>query len=60
MGDDTKSLLAVMQWTPTVTGATVGPSPADLAEKQETQQRVVGSIPNYFAAYDNHAAPLPP
>jgi len=60
---DTKPLLAVMQVAPTVTSATVGLSPTELAEeqvKQETKQRVAGIIPNYFVAYDNHAAPLLP
>src|SRR6266481_2377238 len=60
---DTKPLLAVMQLAPTVTSVTVGLSPKELAEEQvkrETQQRVVGIIPNYFVAYDNHAAPLSP
>ena len=59
---DTKPLLAVMQLAPTVTSVTVGLSPAELAEEQvkrETQQRVVGIIPNYFVAYGN-AAPLSP
>ena len=60
---DTKPLLAVMQLAPTVTSVTVGLSPKELAEEQvkrETQQRVVGIIPNYFVAYDNNAAPLSP
>jgi hypothetical protein len=60
---DTKPLLAVMQVAPTVTSVTVGLSPKELAEEQvkrETQQRVAGIIPNYFVAYDNHAAPLSP
>ena len=58
---DTKPLLAVMQVAPTVTSVTVGLSSKELAEEQvkrETQQRVAGIIPNYFVAYDNHAAPL--
>ena len=60
---DTKPLLAVMQLAPTVTSVTVGLSPEELAKEQvkrETQQRVVGIIPNYFVAYNNHAAPLSP
>lgn len=58
---DAKPLLAVMQVAPAVTSVTVGLSPKELAEEQvkrETQQRVVGIIPNYFVAYDNQAAPL--
>jgi hypothetical protein len=58
---DTKPLLAVMEVAPTVTSVTVGLSPKEVAEEQvksETQQRVAGLIPNYFVAYENHAAPL--
>jgi Carboxypeptidase regulatory-like domain len=58
-----KLLLAVMQVAPNITTVTVGLSPEELAEeqiKQETQQRVMGIIPNYFVAYQNNAAPLSP
>jgi len=58
-----KPLLAVMQVASTVTTVTVGLSPEELADEQvkrETQQRVMGIIPNYFVAYDNDAAPLSP
>ena len=40
---------------------TVGPSGDDVAEaqlKSETQQRVLGVIPNYFVAYGKDPAPL--
>ena len=60
---ESKPLLAVMQVAPNVTTVTVGLSPEELAEeqvKQETQQRVLGVIPNYFVAYKNNAAPLSP
>jgi len=56
-------LLAVMQVAPSITSVTVGLSPEEVAEeqvKQETQQRVMGVIPNYFVAYDKNAAPLSP
>ena len=52
-----------MQVAPNITTVTVGLSPEELAEeqvKQETQQRVMGVIPNYFVAYQNNAAPLSP
>ena len=60
---DSRLLLAVMQVAPNITTVTVGLSPEELAEeqvKQETQQRVLGVIPNYFVAYQNNAAPLSP
>jgi Carboxypeptidase regulatory-like domain len=60
---DAKPLLAVMEVAPAVTTVTVGLSPEELAQEQvkrETQQRLMGVIPNYFVAYDNHAAPLSP
>ncbi len=56
-------LLVVLQVAPSVTTVTVGLSPEELAEeqlKQETQQRVMGVIPNYFVAYRMNAAPLSP
>jgi Carboxypeptidase regulatory-like domain len=59
---EAKLLLAVMQVAPTVTTVTVGLSPEELAQEQvkrETQQRVMGIIPNYFVAYGD-AAPLSP
>jgi hypothetical protein len=58
---EVQPLLAVMQVAPSVTTVTVGLSPQEAAQeqlKQETQQRVIGVIPNYFVAYDNNAAPL--
>jgi hypothetical protein len=54
-------LLAVMEVATYVTTVTVGLSPEEVAQeqlKQETQQRVLGVIPNYFVAYENNAAPL--
>lgn len=60
---ESKPLLAVMEVAPAVTAVTVGLSPAELVEEQvkrETQQRVMGLIPNYFVAYENNAAPLSP
>jgi hypothetical protein len=56
-------VLAVMQVAPSVTTVTVGLSPEELVEeqlKQETHQRVMGIIPNYFVAYGNKVAPLSP
>ena len=60
-GPEARPLLAVMQVAPAATSVTVGLSPQELTEEQvkrETQQRVMGVIPNYFVAYDNQAAPL--
>ena len=60
---DSKPLAAVLQVAPAVTTVTVGLAPEELAAeqvKQETQQRVIGIIPNYFVAYEGHAAPLSP
>jgi len=59
---DTKPLLAVMQLAPRVTSVTVGLSPKELAEEQVKRetQRACRNHPNYFVAYDNHAAPLSP
>jgi hypothetical protein len=60
---DSRLLLAVMQVATEVTTVTVGLSPEDLAAEQlkhETQQRVLGVLPNYFVAYENNAAPLSP
>ena len=54
---------AIMEVAPAVTTVTVGLSPEELAEEQfkrETQQRIIGIIPNYFVAYKNNAAPLSP
>jgi len=58
-----KPLQIVMQVAPSVTSVTVGLAPEELAEeqlKQETQQRVLGVLPNYFVAYESHPAPLSP
>jgi len=60
---EVQPLLAIMQVAPSVTTVTVGLSPEEVAQeqvKQETQQRVLGVIPNYFVAYDKNAAPLSP
>jgi hypothetical protein len=54
-------LAVVLQVAPSVTSVTVGLSPQEVAEEQvksETQQRVLGVIPNYFVAYQDNAAPL--
>jgi hypothetical protein len=56
-------LQAVMQVAPAVFTVTAKLSPEERAEEQlrhETQQRVLGVIPNYFVAYDKNAAPLSP
>lgn len=56
-------LKVVMEVAPAVTSVTVGLAPEELAEeqlKQETQQRVLGVLPNYFVAYESHPAPLSP
>lgn len=58
-----KALQIVMEVAPAVTSVTVGLAPEELAEeqlKQETQQRVLGVLPNYFVAYESHPAPLSP
>ena len=58
---EVQPLVVVMQVAPSVTTVTVGLSPEELAQeqvKQETQQRVLGVIPNYFVAYEDNAAPL--
>jgi Carboxypeptidase regulatory-like domain len=60
---ESQPLAAVIQVAPSVTTVTVGLAPEELAAeqvKQETQQRVMGVIPNYFVAYEGHAAPLSP
>jgi hypothetical protein len=60
---ESRVLLAVMQVATAVTTVTVGLSPEELAGEQlrhETQQRLLGVIPNYFVAYENNAAPLSP
>ncbi len=60
---DSQPLAAVLQVAPSVTTVTVGLAPKELAEeqvKQETQQRVLGVLPNYFVAYEGNAAPLSP
>ena len=60
---ESQPLLVVLEVAPAVTTVTVGLPPEELAEeqlKQETQQRVMGVIPNYFVAYSKNAAPLSP
>ena len=60
---ESQPLLVVLEVAPSVTTVTVGLPPEELAEeqlKQETQQRVMGVIPNYFVAYSKNAAPLSP
>ena len=42
---------------------TVGLSPQEVAAEQlnqEVKQRVLGVLPNYYAAYEDHPAPLSP
>lgn len=61
LNPESQPLAAVLQVAPSVTSVTVGLSPKELAEeqlKQETRQRALGVIPNYFVAYENNAAPL--
>ncbi len=56
-------LVAMLPVAPSVTTVTVTLPPEELAGeqvKQETQQRVAGVLPNYFVAYQKHAAPLSP
>ncbi len=60
---ESQPLLAVLEVAPNVTTVTVGLPPEELAEeqlKQETKQRVMGVIPNYFVTYAKNAAPLSP
>ncbi len=59
---ESKPLMAVMQVAPAVFSVTVAPSREEVAEeqlKQETKQRVLGVLPNYYVAYEN-ATPLSP
>jgi hypothetical protein len=63
LAPESKPLLAVMRVAPAVTTVTVGLSPEELAEQQlnqELKQRVLGVLPNYYAAYEDHPAPLSP
>lgn len=58
---ESKPLLAVMQIAPvkfTVSAVLPTEEVAQQQLKHETQQRVLGVIPNYFVAYENNAAPL--
>lgn len=60
---ESRPLLAVMQVAPTVTTVTVGLPQEEVAQQQlnqEVKQRVLGVLPNYYVAYNNHAAPLAP
>jgi len=60
---ESKPLLAVMQVAPAVTSVTVGLPPDEVAEEQlhqETKQRVLAVLPNYYVAYEGHPAPLNP
>jgi hypothetical protein len=60
---ESKPLLAVMHVAPAVTTVTVGLSPQEVAAEQlnqEVKQRVLGVLPNYYAAYEDHPAPLSP
>jgi hypothetical protein len=59
--EESKPLLAVMQIAPvkfTVSAILPTEEVAQQQLKHETQQRVLGVIPNYFVAYENNAAPL--
>ena len=63
LSPESQPLAVVLQVAPSVTSVTVGLSPKELAEeqlKQETRQRALGVIPNYFVAYEKNAAPLSP
>ena len=60
---ESKPLLAVMKVAPAVTTVSVGLSTEEVAEEQlnqEVKQRVLGVLPNYYAAYEDHPAPLSP
>jgi hypothetical protein len=60
---ESKPLLAVMHVALAVTTLTVGLSPEEVAAEQlnqEVKQRVLGVLPNYYAAYEDHPAPLSP
>lgn len=60
---DSKPLLAVMRVAPAVTSVTVGLPPKEVAQQQlnqEVKQRVLGVLPNYYAAFEAHPAPLSP
>lgn len=56
-------LLVILRVAPAVTKVTVGLAPEDVAQaqlNQETKQRVLGVLPNYYVAYQAHPAPLSP
>lgn len=58
-----KPVLAVMKVAPAVTAVTVGLPPDEVAEaqlNQEVKRRVLGVLPNYYVAYQEHPAPLSP
>ena len=58
-----KPVLAVMRVAPAVTSVTVGLPREEVAQaqlNQEVKQRVLGVLPNYYVAYENHPAPLSP
>ena len=60
---ESKPLLAVMHVALAVTTLTVGLSPEEVAAEQlnqEVKQRALGVLPNYYAAYEDHPAPLSP
>ena len=60
---ESKPVLAVMKVAPAVTAVTVGLPPNEVAQaqlNQEVKQRVLGVLPNYYVAYEEHPAPLSP
>lgn len=63
LAPESKPLLAVMRVAPALTTVTVGLPPEEVAQaqlNQEVKQRVLGVIPNYYVAYEDHPAPLSP
>lgn len=62
-GPESMPFLVIMRVAPAVTKVTVGLPPEEVAQaqlNQEVQQRVLGVLPNYYVAYEEHPAPLSP
>jgi hypothetical protein len=58
---EVKPVLAVLSVATEVTSVTVSPAQDEVAAEQlqqETKQRALGVIPNYFVTYEEHPAPL--
>ena len=63
IASEAKPLLVILHVAPAVTSVTVGLPQEEVAQeqlKQETQQRVLAVLPNYYVAYAEHPAPLTP